>query len=215
MNKKAVIFDLDGVVVNTAKYHYLAWKKLAAELGFVFDESHNEKLKGVSRMESLRIVLDAGEIKGLSDEEKQSLADRKNSYYLDMISTLDESEILPGITEFICKLKDEGYKIALGSASKSGRMILEKVGLAQQFDIIVDGNRVEQAKPNPQVFTVGADLLGIPYGSCIVIEDAAAGVEAAVACGMKCIGVGSADILCHANIVVADTRGLLGIQMPI
>ena len=119
---KAVIFDLDGVIVDTAKYHYLAWKKLAAELGFEFDLIHNEKLKGVSRMDSLNIVLETGGIKGLPEEKKAELAARKNGYYLKMIEKIDESEILPGIPQFIEKLRTEGYRIALGSASKSGKM---------------------------------------------------------------------------------------------
>ncbi len=205
---KAVIFDLDGVVVDTAKYHYLAWKKLAEELGFEFGTEHNEKLKGVSRMESLRIVLEVGGIEGLSEEEKVAMATRKNGYYLDMISNIDESEILPGIPEFLEKLKNNNYKIALGSASKSGKMILEKLHLAEKFDVIVDGNLVERAKPDPQVFTTGADLLGIPCENCIVVEDAAAGIEAAIAGGMKCIGVGSKEILGRANAVVTSTKEL-------
>lgn len=210
---KAIIFDLDGVVVDTAKYHYLAWKKLAAELGFEFEKRHNERLKGVSRMSSLEIVLEVGKITGLSEEEKQELADRKNGYYLDMISDIDNSEILPGISEFITNQKKAGYKIALGSASKSGKMILEKLGLAPAFDVIVDGNLVERAKPNPEVFTKAAALLGIPGSECIVIEDAAAGIEAAIAGGMKSIGVGDGEILQKASIVVSDTAELLKISV--
>ena len=205
---KAVIFDLDGVVVDTAKYHYLAWKKLAQELGFEFGVEHNEKLKGVSRMESLRIVLEVGGIEGLAEEEKVELATRKNGYYLDMISNIDESEILPGIPEFLNKIKSEGYKIALGSASKSGGMILDKLNLSEKFDVIVDGNLVERAKPDPQVFTTGAKLLGIPCENCIVVEDAAAGIEAALAGGMRCIGIGSEELLGAANLVVDSTARL-------
>ncbi|MGO5053364.1 beta-phosphoglucomutase [Lachnospiraceae bacterium LCP25S3_G4] len=210
---KAVIFDLDGVVVNTAKYHYLAWKKLAAELGFEFDIIHNEKLKGVSRMESLDIVLEAGGIKELSDEEKMKLATRKNGYYMEMIEGIDESEILPGVLEFLKKTKAEGYLISLGSASKSGKMILEKLNIADHFDAIVDGNLVELAKPNPQVFIKAAELLNVPCENCIVVEDAKAGVEAALAGNMKCIGVGDTCILGAANIVVGSTDKLVDLEL--
>lgn len=210
---KAVIFDLDGVVVNTAKYHYLAWKKLAAELGFEFDIAQNERLKGVSRMDSLNIVLEVGGIEGLSEEEKLKLAAKKNDYYLEMISDIDESEILPGILEFIQKIKKEGYLIALGSASKSGGMILEKMNLKDQFDIVVDGNLVDKPKPNPQVFVKAAALLGVPCENCIVVEDAKAGIEAALAGNMKCIGVGDKTILGAANIVVSGTSDLKAVNL--
>lgn len=208
---RAVIFDLDGVVVDTAKYHYLAWRKLAKELGFVFDVSHNEKLKGVSRMESLRIVLEAGGIEGITEEEKKRLADRKNNYYLQMIQNIDESEILSGIPEFIRQLKKKGYKIALGSASKSGRMILEKLKLAELFDVIVDGNYIKRAKPDPQVFVTGAKLLGIPCENCTVVEDAKAGIQAARAGGMHCIGVGDQEMLKEADLVVNSTKELVNL----
>lgn len=212
---KAVIFDLDGVVVNTAKYHYLAWKKLAEELGFEFNIVHNEKLKGVSRMDSLNIVLEVGGIKGLPEEKKEELAARKNGYYLEMVGGINESEILPGIPEFLNKLKKEGYLIALGSASKSGRMILEKMHLADQFDVIVDGNLVELPKPNPQVFVTGAELLNVPRENCIVVEDAQAGVEAAKTGGMKCIGVGDAELLGAADVVVPGTDQLIEVDLEI
>ncbi len=209
---KAVIFDLDGVVVDTAKYHYLAWKKLAGELGFEFDICNNERLKGVSRMESLNIVLETGGRKGFTEEEKKELADRKNKYYLQMIRELDESEILPGIPEFIAGLKERNYKVALGSASKSGGMILEKLKLAGLFDAIVDGNLVERAKPDPGVFVTAAELLEIPCGNCIVVEDAEAGIEAARAGGMHCIGVGNKKLLKKADIVVESTAELVGLM---
>ena len=208
---KAVIFDLDGVVVDTAKYHYLAWRKLAGELGFEFDISHNERLKGVSRMESLNIVLETGGVKGLTEEEKQDLADRKNRYYLQMIQGIGESEILPGIPEFIAGLKEKGYKIALGSASKSGGMILEKLKLAGVFDAIVDGNLVARAKPDPQVFVTAAEFLKIHCENCTVLEDAKSGIEAAKAGGMRCVGVGNREMLKAADIVVDSTAELKGL----
>lgn len=210
---KAVIFDLDGVVVDTAKYHYLAWKKLAEELGFYFGIEHNERLKGVSRMESLNIVLETGKITDLSEEEKLSLADRKNGYYLEMISSINESEILPGIPEFIEKLKNRNCKIALGSASKSGRMILEKLHLACKFDAIVDGNVVERPKPDPEVFVKAAELLGLSCSECIVIEDAKAGIEAAHAGNMRCVGVGDKDILKDADWNAAGTQDLVNLAI--
>lgn len=211
---RAVIFDLDGVIADTAKYHYLAWKRLAAELGFEFGEEHNERLKGVSRMRSLEIVLETGGITGLLEEEKQKLADRKNRYYLEMISKLDRSEILPGIPEFLRKLREQGYKTALGSASKSGGMILEKLGLDCWFDAVVDGNLVEKPKPDPQVFLKAAEELQVPYQNCTVVEDAAAGVEAAKAGGMKCIGIGEKELLKNADIVIPDTSLLPELGLP-
>lgn len=210
---KAVIFDLDGVVVNTAHYHYLGWKRLAEDLGFEFDVIHNERQKGVSRMESLEVVLEVGNITNLTEEEKIHLADKKNGYYLEMIQTIDDSEILPGIEKFLQELKVKNYKIALGSASKSGRMILEKLDLVKYFDVIVDGNMVQKPKPDPQVFLTAADLLHVPYKECIVVEDAAAGVEAAKAGGMKCIGIGSKDALGQADIVIDTTEKLLDISL--
>lgn len=210
---RAFIFDLDGVVVNTAKYHYQAWRKLAGELGFIFDRSQNERLKGVSRMESLRIVLEAGNIVGLPEEEKAELADRKNRYYLEMISKIDESEILPGILEFIEKIRRAGYKTALGSASRSGGMILRKLHIDQEFDVIVDGNEVEKPKPDPEVFVRASRLLGVPCRECVVVEDAAAGVKAAHAGGMKCIGIGSRAVLGDADAVVDSTIELSRIEL--
>jgi beta-phosphoglucomutase len=194
---------------DTAKYHYLAWKRLAQEeFGFLFEEKHNERLKGVSRMASLEIVLEVGGVTGFSMEEKEALATKKNNYYLEYISQIDRSEILPGILEFLGSLKGRGCQTALGSASKSGRMILEKLGIDSLFDVIVDGNLVTRPKPDPQVFTTAADLMQVPYGACIVVEDAAAGVEAAKKGGMMCIGVGSPKLLGAADLVVGSTKEL-------
>lgn len=210
---KAYIFDLDGVVVDTAKYHYLAWKKLAEELGFHFDIKHNERLKGVSRMESLNIVLETGNMQGMPEQRKIELAEQKNDCYLKMIDKIDESEILPGIPEFLNKLRKNGYKIALGSASKSGKMILEKLKLTELFDQIVDGNIVQNPKPDPEVFLTAAKLMQVPPGECTVVEDASAGVEAAHAGGMRCIGVGDSEVLSQADIVVANTSELNTIEV--
>ena len=158
--------------------------------------------------EILRRLKEVGGITGYSEEEKQKLADRKNRYYLEMIESIDGSEILPGIPEFLEKLKNKGYQTALGSASKSGRMILEKLGLDSKFDVIVDGNLVERPKPDPEVFVKAAQLLGVPCEECIVVEDAQAGVQAAHAGGMKCIGIGDERILGEAEKVVSDTEEL-------
>ena len=205
---QAFIFDLDGVVVDTAKYHYLAWKELAGELGFDFPEAEGERLKGVSRMDSLEIVLESGRITGLTAEEKKRLADRKNKSYLTYINRLDEREILPGILKFLKKIRAEGYKTALGSASKSGGMILQKLGIADLFDVIVDGLSIVKAKPDPEVFLTAAAKLGADPGNCIVIEDAQAGVLAAQNGGMHCIGIGSEEIHKGADVVLEHT-GLL------
>lgn len=206
---KAVIFDLDGVIVDTAIYHYLAWKKLAGDLGFEFEQIHNERQKGVSRLQSLEVLLEAGNIRGLSEEEKLKLANTKNNYYLEMIAQIDASAILPGIVDFLKEIKSKGYKTALGSASRSGGRIIDRIGLKDYFDVIVDGNLVTKAKPDPEVFKKGADLLKVSYGDCIVIEDARAGVEAAKSAGMKCIGIGKRDHLQEADIVISDTKELM------
>lgn len=210
---KGAIFDLDGVVADTAKYHYLAWKKLAEELGFRLDPSVNERLKGISRMDSLEIILEAGGIRNLSRGEKQRLAERKNRYYQEMIKEIGPSELLPGTVEFIKRLKRHNYKTALGSASKNGGVILKHLGIDTLFDVIIDGNQVSKAKPDPEVFIRAADEMGITYNDCIVVEDARAGIRAAHAKGMKCIGVGDRKVLSEADVVVEDTEGLSKVEL--
>jgi len=205
---KGVIFDLDGVIVDTAKYHYLAWKELAEELGFSFDQEQNERLKGVSRMASLEIILELGGFTGMSQVEKEALADRKNRRYVELAATLTQVDILPGISLFLRQLKQEGYRIALGSASKSGRIILERLGLTPYFDAVVDGQMVQKAKPDPEVFLTAARLLELPASGCIVIEDSQAGLKAAKAGGMKTIGIGSPEHLTQADLLLADTSHL-------
>jgi beta-phosphoglucomutase len=195
------IFDLDGVIVDTAKYHFLAWKRLAAELGIHFTERDNERLKGVSRMRSLEIILEIGG-KQKTAAEKQELANRKNTWYVEYIMQMDASEILPGVLPFLQELKDNNIKIALGSASKNAPTILNRLGIAAFFDAIVDGNLVTKAKPDPEVFTLGAELLGIAPEAAVVFEDAQAGIEAALRAGMKAIGVGSPGILQNAHHVI-------------
>ncbi|MFA5815016.1 MAG: beta-phosphoglucomutase [Bacteroidales bacterium] len=198
---KGCIFDLDGVVVDTARYHFQAWHRLARELGFDFTEEHNERLKGVSRMASLNILLEVGGL-SLPDPEKQKLAAQKNEWYLEYIRKMTPADILPGVTEFLDLLRSVGKKIALGTASKNARIILTQIGLSAAFDSIVDGNRVANAKPDPEVFLIAAADLKLEPKDCLVFEDAIAGVEAAHNGGMKCIGIGHHDILAKADKII-------------
>ncbi|TKG93489.1 beta-phosphoglucomutase [Puteibacter caeruleilacunae] len=199
---KACIFDLDGVVVDTAKYHFIAWKQLADKLGFEFTEEHNELLKGVSRMRSLDILLEIGKVE-ISQEEKERLAAEKNDLYISLILKMTPEEILPGVEDFFKSLQQNNIKIALGSASKNAPLILERINLTHYFDAIVDGNSIDKAKPDPEVFLKGAEYLGVDPVQCVVFEDAIAGVEAAINGGMKCIGVGDANTLNHADFVIS------------
>ncbi len=200
---QACLFDLDGVIVDTARYHYLAWKRLAGELGFDFTERDNERLKGVSRMRSLEILLEIG---GLSvDEAKRAeLAEKKNRWYVESISRMDASEVLPGARAFLEAVRAAGIRTALGSASKNAMTILQNTGLVDCFDAIIDGNKVTNAKPDPEVFLLGAQELGVEPRHCVVFEDAAAGVEAALRAGMYCVGIGSAENLGRAHLVVGS-----------
>lgn len=201
-NIKACIFDLDGVIVDTAVYHYKAWKRLANELGFDFTEEDNEKLKGVSRTRSLELILQWGGVTK-TDAEKEELAARKNNWYLEMINHMTPDEVLPGAIAFLQSCIDAGIKMALGSASKNAMTILEKTGVKHFFNVVIDGNDVSKPKPDPEVFLKGAERLGIPPANCVVFEDAIAGVEAAIAGGMKAVGIGSPQVLTKANLVVS------------
>jgi beta-phosphoglucomutase len=200
-NFKGALFDLDGVIVDTAKFHFLAWNRLASELGFTFTEYHNERLKGVSRVHSLEILLEIGRI-SLSEEKKHLLAELKNKWYVEYISNMNQSEILPGAKEYLIQLRNNGIKIALGSASKNAPMILGNLKITELFDAIVDGNITSKAKPDPEVFLLGAEKLGLAPEDCIVFEDAAAGVEAGKHAGMRVVGIGSADVLKQADYVI-------------
>jgi len=198
---KACIFDLDGVVVDTAKYHFLAWKRLTDDLGIAFTEKDNERLKGVSRMASLEIILEIGG-KNFPSHEKAKMAALKNKWYIEYISRMTPGEILPGTLEFIGELKRHNIKIALGSASRNTPMILERVGINSLFDAVADGNSVHKAKPDPEVFLKAAAMLGVAAKRCIVFEDAIAGVQASLNAGMICIGIGQEKVLTNANMVV-------------
>jgi beta-phosphoglucomutase len=200
MNKAAFIFDLDGVIVDTAKYHYKAWKKLADELGIPFTELDNERFKGVSRRRCLEILMEIGET-SMSESDFEACLIRKNEDYLAYIETMNEEEILPGVPEVLEFLKAREIPMALGSASKNARVILEKVGLTPYFQAIVDGTQVTAAKPDPEVFLQAADLLNADNDNCIVFEDAQAGIEAANKAGMISIGIGEKEILGHADYV--------------
>ncbi|HBO27691.1 MULTISPECIES: beta-phosphoglucomutase [Culturomica] len=198
---KGCIFDLDGVIVDTAKYHYLAWKKIADEFGFVFTEKDNERLKGVSRMASLDILLSIGGVH-LSEGEKLQVADKKNEIYLGYILKMTPDEVLPGVLTFLKTLRDQGIKISLGSASKNAKTILHQVGIENLFDAVADGTNVSKAKPDPEVFLKGAELLNLSPADCVVFEDARAGIEAAHRAGMKCVGIGDSVTLREADTVV-------------
>ena len=203
MNTKAFIFDLDGVIVDTAKYHYLAWQKIAAELNIEFTHEHNELLKGVSRVRSLDIILELGKIEA-SQEDKNRWLFQKNEDYLSYLVDMNESEILPGVFTILKFLKENNQPIALGSASKNARPILEKTGLLSYFDAIVDGNDVTNAKPDPEVFLIAAKLLETKPEDAIVFEDSVAGIQAANIGNMTSIGIGEAAILHEAKYIFRD-----------
>lgn len=203
MHKKGFIFDLDGVIVDTAKYHFLAWRKLANELDIDFTEKENEQLKGVSRVRSLEKILEWGN-KTLSKEEFVRLMAQKNKEYLAYINTMNTSEILPDVSKILDFLIDKQQGVALGSASKNAIPILEKVNLLNKFDAIVDGNDVSNAKPDPEVFLIGAKLLNKQAHECIVFEDSVAGIQAANAANMISVGLGDEAILHEADYVFKD-----------
>ena len=201
--KKGFIFDLDGVIVDTAKYHYLAWQKLANQLGFEFSEEQNELFKGVSRKRCLEILIKIGNITATKDQFDTWMIE-KNIDYLEYIKNMDASEILPDVSKVLEFLKGRNIPIALGSASKNARPILEKVNLLHYFDIIVDGNSVTKAKPDPEVFLLAAKQLGVKATDCIVFEDAVAGIEAANAAKMVSIGIGNEKTLREAQFNFTD-----------
>jgi beta-phosphoglucomutase len=191
MSTKAVVFDLDGVIVSTDDYHYRAWKSMADEEGIYFDREINERLRGVSRMESLEIILEKAE-KIYTDQEKNQMAERKNNLYRELLNELTPKDILPGVMKVLEELKENNIKIAIGSSSKNTPMILEKIGLNNYFDAVADGNEIRNSKPDPEVFLLAAKKLEIAPKDCLVVEDADAGVEAALGGNMKVLAVGYA-----------------------
>src|SRR6266508_3493338 len=199
---RAAIFDLDGVIVDTAKYHYLDWKRLAKVYGFGFTETDNERLKGVSRVRSLEILLEIGGL-SLDESEKEKMAGQKNEWYINYIKHMDASEILPGAAEYLRNLRIKRIKTALGSASKNAPLILERLGISDLFDVVIDGNKVSKAKPDPEVFLRAAEVLAIPPPSCVVFEDAEAGIRAALRAEMGAIGIGRPSQLKEADIIIS------------
>lgn len=200
---KGIIFDLDGVITDTAKYHFLAWQKLANSLGFAISHEQNEQLKGVSRKHSLQQILKWGE-KTCSEEEFEGYLISKNEDYLAMISGMDEKDLLPGVKKVLDYLTSEEIPFALGSASKNARIILKRLKIIDRFTAIVDGNDVTKAKPDPEVFLIAAKKIKKEPNECIVFEDALAGIQAANSAGMLSIGIGEEKILKEADYNFSD-----------
>lgn len=203
----ACLFDLDGVIVDTAKYHFLAWKRLASAWNFDLTEEQNEHLKGVSRTESLEIILKLAH-HTLSKEAFEEALQIKNEWFLDFVNEMNENEILEGVTDFLRLLKQNKIIFSLASSSKNAKNILQKIGLFEQFDAIVDGNDIINSKPDPEIFEKAAKKLNIDTKKCIVFEDAVAGVEAGKRAGMKVIGIGDKEVLKEADIVVKNLKEL-------
>ena len=200
----ACIFDLDGVIVDTARYHYLAWKRLAREFGYELTPTDNERLKGVSRMTSLEIVLELGGVTA-TEHEKLLMANRKNTWFNDYIERMAPEEIYPGVRQLLRDLRSKGLKVGLASSSKNAKTVIQVLHIQNEFDVIVDGTMITNSKPHPEIFLLTAQKLNVKPEECLVFEDAEAGVEAALAAGMKCVGVGNAQQLDAANEVVAKT----------
>lgn len=201
---RACIFDLDGVIVDTAHYHFLAWKRLASELGFELTPNHNERLKGVSRMQSLDIVLELGGVTA-SEYDKERMANKKNAWFNDYVERMMPEEIFPGVKQLIRDLKKSGIKVGLASSSKNAKTVIQLLHIQDEFDAIVDGTMIKHSKPHPEIFLLTAQKLGVSPEECVVFEDAEAGVEAALAAGMKCVGIGNEEQLNRAHEVVAKT----------
>lgn len=203
MSKQAVIFDLDGVIVSTDEYHYQAWKKMSEEEGIPFNREINERLRGVSRMESLSIILEQS-TREYTAEEQVALADIKNAYYKELLANLSPEDILPGVRSVLDGLRERGIRIAIGSSSKNTPFILKQIGMEGTFDAIADGNQIVKSKPDPEVFLLAARKLGLEPSVCVVVEDAEAGLESARAAGMKAVGVGSAAVSPLADVRAED-----------
>lgn len=202
-NIKAVIFDLDGVICFTDKFHYLAWKKIADELGIFFDEKINDRLRGVSRMESLEIVLERYN-GSLTQNEKEILAENKNEIYKKYLSTMTPEDLPENVKETLWSIKEKGYKIAIGSSSKNAKIILKQLGIEELFDAVSDGTNISKSKPDPEVFVKAAGYLGIDCENCAVVEDAVSGIEAAKAANMTAFAVGAASDEKSGDINLTD-----------
>jgi beta-phosphoglucomutase len=201
---KACIFDLDGVIVDTAHYHFLAWKRLANELGVKFTEADNERLKGVSRMRSMEIIMELGGI-SLSPHEKEMMANKKNTWFVDYVERMVPEEIFPGVKTLISGLRAKGIKVGLASSSKNAKTVIQLLRIQNDFDAVVDGTMITHSKPDPEIFLLAAKKLGVDPKDCLVFEDAEAGVEAALSAGMQCVGIGIHDQLHKANKILKKT----------
>ncbi|MFM8849984.1 MAG: beta-phosphoglucomutase [Cytophagales bacterium] len=201
---RAAIFDLDGVIVDTAHYHFIAWQRLASELGINFTEADNERLKGVSRMRSLEIILEIGGV-ALTEAKKEELATKKNGWFVEYIEAIKPQEVFAGVPDMLQMLRQQGYKIALASSSKNAETVIRLLQIGHLFDAIVDGTMITHTKPDPEIFLLAAKKINEAPANCVVFEDAEAGVEAALAAGMRCVGVGSPEQLGKANFIVAKT----------
>lgn len=211
MDINAIIFDLDGVLVHTDRFHYLAWKKLSDEEGIYFDEEINQRLRGVSREESLEIILERYEGKPLTAEEKKEMTERKNRYYVEYLKTMTEGDVAKEVRETLLALKERGLRLAVGSSSKNTGFILEKTGLTEMFDAVSDGTMIKRTKPDPEVFLLAAKLLSIEPEKCLVVEDAEAGIEAGNAGGMKTAAYGAAAGCKKADLTLQTFSDLLQI----
>lgn len=192
---KACIFDLDGVLTDTAEFHFQAWKKMAEEVNYTLTLEKNELLKGVSRSASLDLILGWAGSPNIDQSTKNRLMEQKNKHYLELVNTLSPADVFPGVTDFFQQLKNAGIKIGLGSSSKNAVFILKKLAILDWFDAISDGNNFVHGKPNPEVFIAAARMLQEDANECLVFEDAQSGVDAAIAAGMKCIGIGKPENL--------------------
>ena len=207
MNISGCLFDMDGVIVDTAKHHYVAWKSLADELSIPFSEVENESLKGLSRLDSLECILRSGNLE-VSSNTKIELMEKKNQLYLQIIGSMGPDDILPGVKELMLELRNEGVGICLGSSSKNASSILKSIGIFDLFDGIVDGNNLTLSKPDPEVFIKGSKILGLTPSSCIVFEDAESGIEAALSGGFFALGIGKEGSLKRAHANVQDLAHL-------
>lgn len=211
MKFKGVIFDLDGVIVFTDHFHYLAWKKIADEMNIFFDEEINNRLRGVSRMDSLEIVLERYEGDPLTQEKKEQLANQKNEIYKELLKVMTVDDVTEEVRHTLEEIRNRGYKIALGSSSKNAKFILERVNFTEAFDAISDGNNITKSKPDPEVFLKGAEFLEVKPAECLVVEDAEAGIEAGIAGGMKAAAIGDAKRCKKADFELATFSDLLKI----
>lgn len=205
MNYQAVIFDLDGVITDTAHYHYLAWTRLAESQGIPFDEAFNEELKGVDRMGSLALILARGS-RSYTQEEKLALADAKNRHYQELIATMTPQDLLPGALEALEAVRAAGLKTGLASVSKNAFTVLDRLGIRERFDTVVDAARIANSKPHPEIFLTAAAQLGLAPQDCLGVEDAVAGVASIKDAGMVAVGVGSPEVLRRADYVIPSMR---------